>query len=324
MYENPNSVPFQKSEETYNSESSRPTVTSEKLLVRDSEGHVKNTITIEETAPHPDKQIEGAVPIIIAPGFAEGLKTLRENIIDLGGRGRNTITYDAPQGIDTKATTLTNINTDDFRQYEIGKAAALLKVLEHKHLERVDAVGHSEGCIYLVLAAMEKPECFRSLILVNPGGMVGEDSFLSLIKRAYTHMRLEHDAKIKDPAIHSAVTHAKKERLGNLFQNIVHGAQSPRAIACTHIEELLATLKHEKGINIIIVHSVDDVVFPMDRVQKMSKAHFLDGFYAVRGGHNDFFLKPEDHGLVINEALTALEARDKKISQEGTDIRKTG
>lgn len=294
-------------------------------------------IPVAECFPPKEKEKKG-LPILIAPGFTEGIETLELNLEHLAERGLHALTFDAPQGISREGEfpiELANLGEMALHEYETKKALALLEVVEQKKIEgKIDAIGHSEGCIYLVLAALARPEKFRTLLLVNPGGMVGQDTFFSLISRAYDHVKQERRVAQQDPVILKRLKKGKFERRLNLAASLVEGATSPRAVACTQIEELLVILK-KKGVHIVIAHSVDDLIFPMDRVQEISakmakkqdthsgkdeeveEGTYLDGFYSIRGGHNDFFLNPEDHAILADHTFSAIEAKEARTSGDG-------
>ena len=68
---------------------------------------------------------------------------------------------------------------------------------------------------------------------------------------------------------------------------------------------------HQKGIGISVIHGVDDPVFPMDKMQEIVKADQIDGFYSVKGDHNEIYVHPEKYIPLVDEALQSLE--NKKI-----------
>lgn len=301
------------------------------VRVKGARGKVVQTIRVEECAP-PMELRRSDIPVIVAPGFTEGPDTLRSNLQCLAQEGYATFTYDAPLGISGKSESLaalTELQQElKFQKYHVRKAAALLAVLKEKNPEtKVNAIGHSEGCIYLVLAALARPKKFRTLFLENPGGMVGNDTFFALIDRAYKHKQQEKKEAMDDHLLRNMLSKASSERKKNFRQSLVRGVPAPRAIACTQIQELLLLLK-EQGVHIVIAHSVDDVIFPMDRVQEMSSLikrqnadgstgkTYLDGFLSIPGGHNAFFLDPEIHATLASSVFSTIDAREKDISPD--------
>lgn len=71
--------------------------------------------------------------------------------LDLPGFGGSAIPDDAPFGPRYFRTIVT-------------------RFLESMSLDRIDAVGHSAGALALVLSALEAPDAFRRLVLVDPAG----------------------------------------------------------------------------------------------------------------------------------------------------------
>jgi hypothetical protein len=49
----------------------------------------------------------------------------------------------------------------------------------------------------------------------------------------------------------------------------------------------------------------------MDNIQKTAHKGEFDGFYSVKGGHNDFFLNPEPYTMLVDHALDALERKQE-------------
>ncbi len=324
-----------------------PALSTSEILVKNREGRLAQIVHVAECFPPEGVEKKGR-PVLFAPGFTEGPMTLKGNLEHLAALGRETLTYGASEGISENASIygaylerIPDIGAKAFRKesgylYEVRKAVALLQVVEQKNFQTsIDAIGHSEGCIYLILAALARPEKFHTLLLVNPGGMVGEDTFIALVGRAFQHIAQERYAGILDADLRNKVKEAKSERTHNFLQNIEEGGMSPRAIAVAQIETLLLYLKQEHRIHIVIAHSVDDVIFPMGKVQEASKntkrdpkrkqrrkgevevltqeeesGVKIDGFYSIRGGHNDFFLNPEVHGLLADHAFSAIEAKE--------------
>ncbi len=267
------------------------------------------------------------VPLLLAPGFSEGPLTLEPNMQYFSGWGRRVVTYDAPNGIGLDTKNTDNLHThsgEQFTAYEMGKARTIDLVMEERNITKTDGVGHSEGCINLVIAALKHPEKFRNLILVNPGGMVGNTKLEDLAGRIYKHFISEKKALKANDSMKAMRESSVHERKHNLVSHPRRTIEAARAIACTEINGLLRELK-SKGIGISIIHGVDDAIFPMDKLSELAQHDQFDGFYSVRGGHNDFFLDPEPYSMLVDHALDALEAKQKKITQTSPqDFNKMG
>ena len=267
------------------------------------------------------------VPLLLAPGFSEGPLTLEPNMQYFSGWGRRVVTYDAPNGIGLDMGSSDSQNADygeQFTAYEMGKARTIDLVMKDRNITKTDGVGHSEGCINLVIAALKHPEKFRNLILVNPGGMVGNTKLEELVGRIYKHFISEKKTLRDNESMKAIRQSSAHERRRNLINHPRRSIEAAQAIACTEINGLLRELKG-KGIGISIIHGVDDAIFPMDKISELAQTDQFDGFYSVRGGHNDFFLNPEPYSMLVDHALDAHEAKEKKLKGEASqDFNKMG
>ena len=263
------------------------------------------TIEVFDIQPEAAKS---ETPVMIAPGWAQTPETFKQNILALAKDGRRALSVNTP----------TSIEVDDgenydrqIPEYQYKKIAALLETIDNKGIEQIDGVGHSEGAAHLVLAATLRPEKFRNLVLVNPGGMIGNDNILALIKRFTLHAADKRIRALRglDPAPRMSETSAKGRK--NIFADLKGSLQSAKELAGTKIDKMLEHLK-ENGIGIAIIHSVDDRLFPMDRMQDTTTRKHIDGFYSVKGGHNQFFTDPERYTKLAQQALDKLEEKSLK------------
>ncbi len=242
------------------------------------------------------------VPVVVAPGWGATPEVLKDNILTLAEEGRRTISINAPHGIETQ-------EEGHFPEVELRKVTALIETLDKKGIDKVDAVAHSEAGIYTTIAATLYPEKFRNLVLVDPGGMIGEDNMARLAKDFTHDVGIKQTMNsFKNPKHIKPILRAFKEAGKTIVDNPVKSTQEVMAIANTQIHELLKGLK-EQGIGISIIHGVDDKAFPMDRVQEIADKDQLDGFYSVKGTHNQFYLQPKEYTQLAEQALSALEAK---------------
>ncbi|MDA2936041.1 alpha/beta hydrolase [Patescibacteria group bacterium AH-259-L05] len=255
---------------------------------------------VEVVDIHPENK-KTEIPVVVAPGWAATPEVFRDNILTLAELGRRTISIKSPHGI--KAEKIEN-----FPEAELQKVAALIKTLKKKDIDKVDAVGHSEAGIYLTLAATLYPDKFRNIVLVDPGGMIGNDNpwrlsvgFLQDIVKQI--MRGIKDRKLVRPTLTSF-----REGGKSISSGPVRAFKELLVISKIQIHELLRELK-KKGVGISIIHAADDKIFPMDKIQDIAKSDQLDGFYSVKGTHNEFFLKPKKYTRLADQALTALESK---------------
>ncbi|MFH1192401.1 MAG: alpha/beta fold hydrolase [bacterium] len=250
------------------------------------------------------------VPVFICPGWAENSSVFKKNILTMAELGRETFFIDSAHGINIKET---KENTDNFPEAELRKVEAFIKVLEEKNIDKIDAVAHSEGGIYLIIAAILYPEKFRNLVLVDPAGIIGKDSFIGLAKRFSADLINETKRGIKEPNIIGPIIKKTYEAAKAIIANPKRSMDEVFAIAKTQTEDLLKELK-EKGIGISIIHAVDDKAFPIDNVQENITKDDVNGFYSVKGTHNEIILNPEKYTKLVDFALTAMEEKDAKNS----------
>jgi hypothetical protein len=167
----------------------------------------------------------------------------------------------------------------------------------------VDAIGHSEGAINLLLAASMCPMYFRSIILVGPAGLLKRDRFWSLVWRLLSKTWR---------SIKTAMRHRDQRRSilvgileGNLYflANPVRAVKEGYAISHSRTEGLIRQVR-KNGVKVVVVSGVDDQVFPMEHLQGCRLE--LDGFVSVRGVHDDLYFQSERYMPAIISLLNSL------------------
>lgn len=270
---------------------------------------------------NPEK-LKTTTPAVFLKGWGTTSRIYKENLMSLAEQGRRVLVIDNPHGIEAKnISEADTIEGQNIPAVELKKVAAVLKMMDVKGLEKVDIIAHSEGGVYGVLAAMLRPERFRNMVLVDPAGMVGEDERGRLLKGAFLDIALQIGRIFKRFKNMDWPALSRTLQGGHEFNRVI--AAGPQAawesigvIAESQIDELLETLK-KLGLGIVIVHGVDDKFFSMDKVQQMTDRQTVDGFYSVRGTHNEILVHPEKHIKLIDQALDALEAL--KLKKESTE-----
>jgi len=260
------------------------------------------------------------VPVLVAPGWGKMLGTVKTNLLEViaDRGGRRVLAADYPRTIKIKTENL----PDGLPQQELQKAAVLLDLLETKGIEQTDAVGHSEGGLYLSLAACLAPEKFRNLVLVSPAGLIGQDSLLGL---AYRFM-------IKEGAKSTLAKAAEPGELVRAFweyagKHPLMAVKEAKQISEADIYELLKYLK-QQGIHISIIATNNDDVFVMEKIQEQYRKEkaagniqgyfeVMDGFYSTLGTHGEAIGHGEDLPAqkmprAIVGALEALENKSEK------------
>ncbi|MFA7663164.1 MAG: hypothetical protein WCX88_04605, partial [Patescibacteria group bacterium] len=212
-------------------------------------------------------------------------------------KGRRVISAEAPHGIDTTNREV-KIPKAEARKFEL-----LLSLIEKKDLDKVNIISNSESSIYVAAAAALYPEKFENIVFIEPAGLIGNDNFWDLLKRNMQEAKEdERQSKLKEK-----VKYPSSASIGmrSIFSNLPASIKEIDAIAHADITMMLEQI-HNAGIGISIIHAVDDKIFPMEKIQKIIKAHTIDGFYSVSGGHNSIYLY-EPFGRAAEAALSALE-----------------
>lgn len=270
------------------------------------DGTVLEVIDLHPETPKSD------VPVLLAPGWAPSLKVFRENMLTLARLGRRVIAIDAPHGIPTE-------RIEGLSDPEARKSAAILHVLQAKGIGKVDVIGHSEAGLYVTAAALQRPDQFRNIVLVDPAGIIGEDRLEKLSARFIGDITRQ----VRDAVWN--LFRGDHRRTSRTLRALHEGGKpirsSPRqsfkevqVIASTQIQDRLRKLK-EMGKGISVIHAVDDGAFPMPRVQGTITSQHTDGFYAMKGTHNEFFLDPIRTTELAEHALTSLE-RAKQVYED--------
>ena len=253
--------------------------------------------------------LKTAVPTLFAPGWGGTPETYKDTIEALCEKNRRVLSLaHARKGGDEKLAP--DEIQKEYPADELRKALALLKILEEKNIDKVDAVAHSEGGINAAIAASLAPEKFRNIIFVNAGGLIGPDKFPKLAGRFVFGVIQEALKTIfnKDKLGKVRLQRAFKENLNYIAKNPLRALKESIVISNTETYGMLKNL-HDKGIRIAVVGGVDDPVFPVDKMQEILKEGWLDGFVSVKGGHGEIILHPEKYVGVVDELLDNLEKK---------------
>lgn len=255
------------------------------------------------------EKLKTEIPTVLAPGFSATPMAHEQNIIELAKAGRRVISVNSTHGL-----TKHGIEKDlvrDHAEVELAKLSAIMQTLDKLGIEQVDVVAHSEGGIYMALAALLYPGRIRNMVFVDPGGIIGKDDIFRLGKGMARELKSQAASEARRTDEDRMKPGSPLGLLSLLALNLKRTWGSIKAMTDTDIIDMLKDLK-EQGIGISIIHGVDDNVFPMARVQKEMSANAITGFYSVRGGHNEIFTRPKQYTGAVDAALDALEARSKK------------
>jgi pimeloyl-ACP methyl ester carboxylesterase len=269
---------------------------------------------IAEVADIKPEKAKTDVPVFLAPAWGYTIDTYKGVMKTLAEENRRVLSLDHPR----HGYAMGDVPKDAASKYpteELRKAMNIIGVLEQKGIEKTDVIAHSEGAANAIIAAVLHPEKFRNIVLFTPAGLIGKDSFGRLLKgfsqknkpAKSLEGRLDIDASaFEKTAAAEAMKYIKKNPLRALREAI--------GISQSETHELLRYL-HEKGIGIVVMASVDDPVFPMDKMQKIVKDDMLDGFVSVGGKHGVIGEPSGRYVRVAEKMLTALEEKQNKKAE---------
>lgn len=252
------------------------------------------------------ENLKTKVPTFFAQGWGRPTSTITEALKTLYETDRGVVTLDHPR----QGGVINEKYKNEYPTEELRKATTILSVLDQKKIEQADLIAQSEGCANAIIAATIDPKKFRNIVLVAPAGMVGKDSFLGMSARFLSEQL--KDKINKEP---------KAKESTYIKDNPLRALAEVKDLSSVQIWEMLKNLKAQ-GVKISIINAVDDRAFPMKRMQKIAKPakkpdeekqppYELDGFYSVKGGHNELYRHPEKYMKLAEGALTDLENKQK-------------
>lgn len=247
------------------------------------------------------EQEKSEIPVFVAPGWVANAEVLKDNILGCAKEGRRTLSLQNFHGIKAE-------NIDEYPNAELRKVAALIKTLDEKGIDTVDVIAHSEGALYTTIAARLYPDRFRNIVLVAPAGMIGKDN-IARLSVSFSHDITRQTVNgVIDGSIRKPMLRAYQESGKAMASGPLQSVKQVFAIADAEIHNWLKELK-DQGLGIAVIHGVDDKALPMERMQKVAKLEQMHGFYSVKGGHNDIYLKPKAFTALAEHALSGLENR---------------
>lgn len=250
-------------------------------------------------------EAESGVPVLLIPGWGGTPEMYRMNVAMLVELGRRTLLVKAPHGIDEAQPQALG---SEIPKAQARRIATLIVLLNHKQIQRADAIGHSEGCLDLVFGAHLFPALFHNLVLIEPPGLFGQDAWWRLSTRFLADAIASGLDSVNQRKLREPLSRAAREIASSVFRDPVGAAREVSSISGARIQTLLPQIKRA-GIGVSIIHGVDDGTFPMKRIQRLITSDMLDGFFSVKGRHGQFQLEPAVYTKLADYALTAMDAK---------------
>lgn len=241
------------------------------------------------------------LPIVLAGGWTEGPEAFKGTMEELYTRGRWVISVNHP----------THGNTvepkDGHPEVKLFKAANYEDVLEAKGIEKADVIAHSAGAGDAAVWALLSKRV-RNMVLANPEGVIGEDSFPRLSGRFAPKLgRSLATAPINKAALRG-VLHSSlggrphPAKLKRLWNEVM-------AISRADLKGSISTLR-AKGHKIGVLQSNADPVFPAKRIAENMNLDDIDSYASnikKHAGHDELSIQPERGAVAADQMLRSFE-----------------
>lgn len=242
--------------------------------------------------------LKSPVPLVFASGWAETLELLKGAIQSLVETGRRVIAIDYTEldGI------LKEVNGLPPSIYM--KATAFKKLVEYKKIPKVDIVAHSEGAVNAAVGTLMMPGKVRKLVLVAPGGVMNNDNFYKLTVRFSFSIFIKALLSANSKFARRVAALCIKERIKYIIMNPRQAFQEAIGISNFHITNTLRKIK-KQGVELHVIHSKDDGVFPIGESKRVASEVGVDGFHQISGHHHNIFAEPKEFVKIVGDILDA-------------------
>jgi len=251
------------------------------------------------------------IPVLLAPGFSATPKAHEQHIENIVADGRRCISVKSPHGL--KKHSIIDDNKSEYPQIELAKLAPFMEVLNQKGIDKADVVAHSEGTMYMLIAASLYPTRFRNMILVSTAGLTNKRGMFSLLRARVreTKAAAQRETKRTDGDDRQSEELKNSNEASTIIKSdLKRSIESARAISKFDAVKVIEKVSNH-GVNIILVHGAGEELFLMEEVQRRVPKSAIKGFYSVVGGHDEMFYRPEGFSKIILLTLDILELRDK-------------
>lgn len=256
-------------------------------------------------------------PILLVPGWSENLDTYKKTlkvIHDSGYRGLSLSYFGRGKAEGEE---------DSLPEVELRHAEEIISTLGMKGVTEADAIFHSEGAISGLIAATLRPDLFRNIVLDKPAGLIGEDSNAKLMGRFIKLLAKEAFERkpfsFTDPTnslSSTARTCAYMVKHRELFTELT-------GITTSDITDFIHNLEAQ-GIKFSIVAGPIDPLFPTGRQiehmraakEERGKRLPIEGYYSVKGGHNELSIHADQHTALAVDAIKGLQRRREKLEKQ--------
>lgn len=267
--------------------------------------------------------------IMLIPGYSEGVVHNRKLVDALANEGYDAFAYSQPSGFGSEDP----LERRSHVAYDVLETAV-------PEGEKIHLVAHSLGAADALRLAIEAPERVASITLMQPAGMVGEQSFLELSKRVMLKKVPRNQIRAAkgqgldtQPKNGSAALVDKESRIkyslrvgqaqaagsNALTQNPALALEEANAAGGYDIQEVIQELS-SLGIPVNIVKSHSDELFDTDKVDQAYEtiSEAVSSYSSVwdyDAGHDTSWMQPERTAKIVdalvNQALQQTTVRNK-------------
>ena len=267
-----------------------------------------------------ESHLLAAERVLIIPGYSETLAHSRKLVDALATNGFDASTFSQPRRAGKESHKVDPIQ----RQGNIVLSMVEIAIPQG---EKVHAVAHSLGSAAVLRAAQEAPERFASITLMQPLGMVGEQSLPELagrvgkkvVKNQSGALRSQNPARQPNHGYtatidaESAVRYSGRVAKAQLAGSGVIGKQPILALneaLAVGTYEIAADVAKvtELGVPVNIVKAHSDEMFDHGKVDAGYEAsiHTATSFSSVAdrdARHDTFWLQPERTAAIIGQLI---------------------
>lgn len=230
------------------------------------------------------------IPVFVSPGWGVIPESQGEALKTISDEGRKVLTISFSRENKIKQS------DSNIPVAELQKALSIIEAIGKKGIDKVDAIGHSEGGLNLIIAANLFPEKFRNIVLISPAGMIENDSSMGLMKRFIV------DEGIQELGIDKSLfSKYIKEVFKYSVKNPKLSYEEISACVVSNIFKMTKQLR-EKGVKVGFICGANDRVFPIEDVIENVGKENMDYFVSTKGDHGSFIFN-KDHALLAENLL---------------------